>query len=607
MRSRCAGTEMLEAMSEGRRRRRGRARGGNTSKGGIRTGSRVGSLPDVLPDDGRFPKPTVIEWLCLVVGVVLVLRYAWVLDDAYIYFRYVDNLLFLKRGLVFNAGEYVEGFSSPLWVLLLTVLRLTGANYWVLVRLVGVAAFVVFWGLLVVVNRRLSPPRAAVLNFPLCYLALNYGVLCYFTSGTEAPLVQLAAVVYALFVLRPGSRALQALLAFTPLVRHELAVPFVICLGWSWIRMRKAPLRMLLLSLLVCGAWEAFRIYYYADLFPNTFYLKNETDVLQGLRYVHDTCAPYGAYYVVVFFLLLATFCVSPRTVRQRVDSSSERNNADGGAALQMRERIVMLTLAAPVALYVIKIGGDARHFRYLDFPFCLGVCVCAGIVEHGLARLVPRPARIRTAVLAVAVTLAAGLRYPRQLSAHPIPGEVESQFVDRIADAACHRYPDRHYPRFILASLGSGEKIELRNEYAEYRAQHPACEHADVQPASRCARQYEEFAARIVHQYGLTDPILARTRMESDRPAHKFGLRPLAGDLVEIIRATGDAPGRGMYRAAVEERRAPEWITQNLDSIEVIERKEFNKHHLLENLRLAFTFPKEIDPAARTAAAPTQ
>lgn len=38
----------------------------------------------------------------LPLGLVLVLRHAWVMDDADVYARYADN-----------AGELVEGFTSP--------------------------------------------------------------------------------------------------------------------------------------------------------------------------------------------------------------------------------------------------------------------------------------------------------------------------------------------------------------------------------------------------------------------------------------------------------------------------------------------------------------
>ncbi|MBK9228789.1 MAG: hypothetical protein IPL67_17465 [Ignavibacteria bacterium] len=44
----------------------------------------------------------------------------WVIDDLYIYFRYVDNFI-SGNGIVFNKGEYVEGFSSFLWFLYLSL------------------------------------------------------------------------------------------------------------------------------------------------------------------------------------------------------------------------------------------------------------------------------------------------------------------------------------------------------------------------------------------------------------------------------------------------------------------------------------------------------
>ena len=81
-------------------------------------------LPRALPNVIRnFPRPVASEWLCLAVGLFLTIHYAWLLDDSYVFFKYVDNLLFLKIGLVHNQGEYTEGFSSPFWTLLLIALR----------------------------------------------------------------------------------------------------------------------------------------------------------------------------------------------------------------------------------------------------------------------------------------------------------------------------------------------------------------------------------------------------------------------------------------------------------------------------------------------------
>ena len=87
----------------------------------------------------RSARPVLHEWLLLAVGLFLVFRYRWLLDDAFIYFRYVDNLLFLNAGLVFNAGEFVEGFSSPLHAMLLIALRALHLDWMHAITLLGVA------------------------------------------------------------------------------------------------------------------------------------------------------------------------------------------------------------------------------------------------------------------------------------------------------------------------------------------------------------------------------------------------------------------------------------------------------------------------------------
>ena len=58
-------------------------------------------------------------WLLLLAWLTSV---AWFLtDDAFISFRYVRNLL-EGHGLVFNPGEYVEGYTNFLWILELAAL-----------------------------------------------------------------------------------------------------------------------------------------------------------------------------------------------------------------------------------------------------------------------------------------------------------------------------------------------------------------------------------------------------------------------------------------------------------------------------------------------------
>jgi hypothetical protein len=52
----------------------------------------------------------------VVAGVILAGLRSWMCDDAFITFRYADNLV-RGHGLVFNAGERVEGYTNFSWTL----------------------------------------------------------------------------------------------------------------------------------------------------------------------------------------------------------------------------------------------------------------------------------------------------------------------------------------------------------------------------------------------------------------------------------------------------------------------------------------------------------
>jgi hypothetical protein len=51
------------------------------------------------------------------------------------------------------------------------------------------------------------------------------------------------------------------------------------------------------------------------------------------------------------------------------------------------------------------------------------------------------------------------------------------------------------------------------------------------------------------------------------------------------------------LYRRAVEDGAAHPWIARNLESIEQIERKVYNRHDLIENLVLAVTPIPRLEP----------
>jgi len=67
---------------------------------------------------GRWAPPwfAILTGVAVLWGVAAAWRRAWLSDDAYISFRYAENLV-NGLGLVFNRGERVEGYSNFLWTI----------------------------------------------------------------------------------------------------------------------------------------------------------------------------------------------------------------------------------------------------------------------------------------------------------------------------------------------------------------------------------------------------------------------------------------------------------------------------------------------------------
>jgi len=532
-------------------------------------------------------RPTALEWGLLVVGLVLTNHYAWLLDDAFIFFRYADNFTLLGYGLVYNAGEYVEGYSSPAWVGLLSLLRLSGLDYWLLVRGLGLLAFASFWWLALRLDREMAPPDdggtngpandRARLNLPLVVLSLNYGVLCYFTSGVEAPLVQVCALAYALYLARPDSRGAALGVGLSPLIRPELLLAAGLAIAWGFVRTRRVPWTAVAAGGVGYGGWLLFRVGYYAELLPNTFYLKDTSNWGQGLLYLDETLSTYWVYPLVVG---MGVGVVALR--RRHVE-------------IEGAPRIAMLVVAGAIALYMIRVGGDPRHYRYLAFSFCLATAAMAGLAERGIATFLPawsRGARGRRLALALALLLAAVTftRYPPQLDQHPIGGDVPHNMVNGINDAAYHRNHVR-----LAISPWSWERVQEKAPARRPRAEGGTGPRGPVSNASWCEWIYRLPHFYVIHNLGLTDAILARVSIPADRPAHKSGLQPMAAEMQKIHERYTTGPG--MYRLAVQDGVASDWMTRNLESIEMIEQKIYNRHDFVENLGLALRPIPRIEP----------
>ncbi|MBM4387892.1 MAG: hypothetical protein FJ088_09160 [Deltaproteobacteria bacterium] len=213
-------------------------------------------------------------------------RFFSLFDDAMISMRYAKNFA-EGHGLVFNpSGERVEGFTNPLWVLYMAVfhllpvaqskislfIQLSGA-FFLAVNLIYVKKIA---GMLSNENRFVSYSAVVLTAF---YLPLNtYGL-----QGTETGLLALFVSLVSYLALKciaagDFKKSIFVLLGIGTLVRIDMAVFYIVIFLFALALFPSQRHRNLIYGIFVFLLFAAgqtlFRVVYYDDVLPNTYYLK---------------------------------------------------------------------------------------------------------------------------------------------------------------------------------------------------------------------------------------------------------------------------------------------------------------------------------------------
>ena len=216
------------------------------------------------------------------------IRYYSIFDDGMISMRYAKNFL-QHRGLVWNVGDRVEGFTCPLWVLIMIgVIGLFGTHSGPLVMQIlgGIIYLAVLWVFCRTAARNKSSDLGLLTG--LLLLLCSYTIAYWALGGMEASALCLvfAMAVAAQYSYENGYIG-------NPLVIHACLIAIGYCLrpdGWlvitpffaaCWfdsVRAGKyrrafyAPAMIIAVVLTVLFA----RYSYYGEWVPNTYVLKVE-------------------------------------------------------------------------------------------------------------------------------------------------------------------------------------------------------------------------------------------------------------------------------------------------------------------------------------------
>ncbi len=527
---------------------------------------------------------------------------AWFLcDDAFISFRYARNLL-EGHGLVFNPGEYVEGYTNFLWVLELAALwgglgipPERAAPWLSVVCTVGVVAVLGVW-----------LARLPLLRHRWLVAWMAFGLLCssatfaVWTSGGGLETRQFTLFIVGAVVClslwrseRWGLVAAALSLALAAWTRPEGLLTGLVCIGWfagqsmadagrprpDWRRLAwlAAPFVVLV------AAHYLFRYAYYGEWLPNTYYAKHVRPWYEsGFRYLWAAALETGLY------LLLPLAAVAAR--------ERWRAYRDGAFALP-------LLLMGVHMFYVMRIGGDHFEYRPLDFYWpLLAFPAAVGIVHLGsrlaAGRWRPRlpglggmGARACAVVVFVPVLFYAGAIQGALL----FEGAVVRDWFEWVSRPhPRHLELDRDNAGWLLAAPGMPMLVAVSNDLRRQAAQQLVAILSAVHRkfAARQLRRYKAYEhmergtlppdalmaggglgirfyylpdLKVVDEYGLTDATVARnpvTHANHERMmAHDR--RPPPGYLEErgvnvSVRPAADNPTKALMRVRYAVRVAP-------------------------------------------------
>jgi len=449
--------------------------------------------------------------LVLLYGVV-VLRTAWLSDDAYITFRTIENFVH-GYGLGYNPYVRAQAYTHPLWMLLLS------GVYFVTNQVLGHSFLGELYYVTVCLSMLLSILAIILFSVRICrsslgalvgvvILTLSRAFVDYSTSGLENPLSHLLLVAFSFVYLmdqrQPAAGAakrlqhLSLIAALLATCRMDLVLLVLPVLVVEFLRVenKRKAVGALFVGFAPLIAWELFSVSYYGFPFPNTAYAKLNTGIGAGELFQQ------GVYYAfnsldtdpITLFVIAGALAI-PLAVREPV---------------RWRGWPIGLGIVLYLA-YVTCIGGDFMSGRFYTGPLFLAVILLAESELHWQKAVMPMLAIIVGIGLSAAhPTLLSDATYGAEGSASCEPTRTDNKGV---ADERCY-----YYSRTGLLTLSRSHAIP-DSAYRQWNwvfGNQPSEVRVDTAIGFLGYQLGPDI--HVVDVFALADPLLARLPVRQDR-----------------------------------------------------------------------------------------
>ncbi|MBN1903177.1 hypothetical protein JW926_17780 [Candidatus Sumerlaeota bacterium] len=232
---------------------------------------------------------TFITVFCILIIPYTIISYNHIGEDCFISFRYVDHFV-EGKGLVFNEGERVEGYSNLLWVMILALFRWMGVSSVAISKALGVLSTMLLLWVASYYSLKKNQRKIDWIYLATPLMVFFNPMIHYHTGRGLETTFYAFLFIWAMFSFKRRNY-LNSSLAFSAiaLTRPEgfayfwLLVP-ILFLDLKNSRTEKFPypvpnirVRFFLPYICVMIVFFTWRFLYYGSLLPNTVYAKTTT------------------------------------------------------------------------------------------------------------------------------------------------------------------------------------------------------------------------------------------------------------------------------------------------------------------------------------------
>ncbi len=365
--------------------------------------------------------------------------YHYFIDDAYIFLRYAENFAD-GRGLVFNPGERVLGFTSPLYMLALaSLVRVFRAvDPGVLISVLNFSLFAAFAGFILRTFpagqlRSWALPLLLFFYFPFVDASLN---------GMETMLV-LTTMTGTLSLLATSHRtAAIVVAALTALVRPEGCIFFALVTAFLWLEHRNAfPWRGFAVAAVLGSGWAVFAGAQYGTVLPQSLLAKSSHAWGGGRPVQHNLLEMH-------LYLSLALTDTIYHGLRPALRSALAACSLAGGVLFafsfielaRRRSPLVVAPVFYTLTLLGYSIGRPIDLSSWHTIPTAVMFLITVGVGLDGLlARL---GSRVVDATVLAAVVLVCGFSFQSGLARRAASINAVQQSMERLAEHVRRTFP---------------------------------------------------------------------------------------------------------------------------------------------------------------------